>query len=108
MDTLTIIVNGELAYEYDKATELSEQQLTFLDKMDEDMARGIKIRGELISTPDRQQRATFIAMNLLKALMQQDEAKIMVSCAYLCSRFPTLTEVQASDQDDGVAIELAE
>lgn len=108
MQSLSIIVNDETAYEYDKSTELSEQQREFLDKMDQDMARGLKIRGELISNPDTQQRATFIAMNLLKALMQQDEAKIMVSCAYLASRLPKLGEVQARDQNGGVVIELVE
>ena len=106
MGSLTISVNGEVAYEYDRATELSEQQLAFLDKVDEDMARGIKIHGQLISTPDTQQRATFIALNLLKALMRQDEAKIMLSCAYLTNRLPKLTEVQARDQDGRVEIEL--
>ena len=106
MEMLAIIVNGELAYEYNKASALSTQQREFLDRMDQDMGRGLKIRGELINNPDTQQRATFMAMNLIKALMQQDEAKIMVSCAYLASRLPGLIEVQARDEDGEVAVEL--
>lgn len=106
MEILSVVVNGDVVYEYDKSTALNDQQRDFLDKMDQDMGRGIKIRGQLIDKPGKQERATFIAMNLLKALMQQDEAKIRVSCAYLNDRLPELTTVQASDQDEGTAIEL--
>lgn len=106
METLCIVVNGEPAYEYDKTTELNAQQRSFLDKMDQDMSRGIKIHGELISNPDTQACATFIAMNLLKALMQKDDAKIRVSCAYLCDRLPELNTIEARDQDGRVQIEL--
>ncbi|MDH5785059.1 MAG: hypothetical protein OEZ16_05540 [Chromatiales bacterium] len=107
MGTLTVIVNGEAAYEYDKGIELEPAQLEFLDRMDQDMSRGLKIHGKLINNPDTQQRATFVALNLIKALMQRDEARIRLSCGYLVSRQPELYEVEARDGEGVVNITLS-
>jgi len=41
MNTLTVYVNDEIAYEYDKEKIIEEQKLAFLDKIDSDMDRGI-------------------------------------------------------------------
>jgi hypothetical protein len=108
MKILTVYTNDEIAYEYDKEASIDEQKLAFLDKMDGDMDRGIKIQGELIPDPDKKQRATFVAMNLLKALKQGNNAVISASCAYLVNRLPALTEVHAKDQGNTVVIELVE
>lgn len=106
MSNLSIMVNDQLAYEYDRSTKLDEKQLAFLDKMDSDMDRGFRIHGELISKPDRKQKSAFVAMNLLKALKQQDPAKIAVSCAYLVNRLPHAIELHAKDQDGRISIEF--
>jgi hypothetical protein len=108
MKALSIYVNEQLVYEYDRDTSLDDNQLTFLDRMDADMDRGIKIRGELITDPDDKQRATFVAMNLIRALQQENDAAISVSCAYLATRLPDLAEVQADDHETTVKIELVE
>ncbi len=108
MNALKIVINEKPVHEYDKDDVLSAQQLEFLDGMDRSMDRGLKINGELISEPDSRQRASFVAMNLIRALMQEDQAKIQVSCAYLAKRLPGLTEVHARDQEGKVAIELIE
>lgn len=106
MKTLTVFVNDQAVFEYDKETNFEEQKLEFLDKMDSDMDRGIKINGELISSPDHQQRARFVAMNLIKALQQDDQPIISASCAYLTNRQSELIEVHAKDQGNAVNIEL--
>ena len=108
MNTLKIYINDQLTFEYDRVLALNDNQLTFLDKMDSDLERGFKIYGELIASPDTKQRATFVVMNLIKALQQQDDAKIAVSCAYLISRLPHLIEVHANEQGDRINIELIE
>lgn len=108
MKLLSIFANDKLIYEFDKARELDERQIAFLDKMDGDMGRGIKIQGELILEPDKKQRATFVAINLLKALKQDNNAIIAASCAYLSQRLPALIEVRAKDHGNTVAIELVE
>ena len=108
MKKLTIYVNDQVAYDYDKETALEDEQLVFFDKMDSDMARGIKIQGELIANPNNSQRATFVAMNLIRALQQDNEAIISASCAYLVNRLPTLIKVHARDIGNTVNIELVE
>lgn len=108
MKLLTVFANDDIVYEYDKDKTLDEKQLAFLDKIDGDMERGIKIQGELIPVPDKKQRATFVAMNLIKALKQDNNAIISASCAYLTHRLPALIEVRAKDQGNMVTIELVE
>jgi hypothetical protein len=54
------------------------------------------------------QRACFVAMKLLKALQQENNAKIAVYCVYLAKRLPHLFEVHAKDQGKRVNIEFVE
>ncbi|WP_126454387.1 hypothetical protein [Sulfuriflexus mobilis] len=108
MKRLTIFINDLAVYEYDRDTALDEWQQAFLEKMDSDMGRGFTIQGELIAHPDSQQRARFVVMNLIKALQQENEAAISVSCAYLSTRLPGLVEVHANDHEGTVKIELLE
>ena len=108
MDKLTVFINNENVFEFDRDLTFSDQQLAFLDKMDSDMDKGIKMHGELLTSPDNQQRATFVAMNLIKALQQDNEAVKTSSCAYLVNRLPALVELHANDHGKTVKIELVE
>jgi len=108
MNNLMLFVNDKAVFEYDRNTVLNDEQLGFVDKMDKDMDRGIKIRGELFAVPDSQQRATFVAMNLIKALQQENQASAAVSCAYLSTRMPSLLAVHVSDDEGLVKVELME
>lgn len=108
MKKLTVFINDQVAYECDREIDLEPEQLKFLDKMDNDMDRGVKIQGELIASPDIRQRATFITMNLIKALQQENDAAKFASCAYLIKRMSSLVEVRASDQENSINIELIE
>jgi hypothetical protein len=105
---LTIVINDQPVYEYDKNSTLNGRQLEFLDSMDGDMARGLRVHGELIDKPDTRQRANFVAMNLIRALLQEDDAKIQVSCAYLASRLPDIDELHARDEGGKVSIDMIE
>jgi hypothetical protein len=108
MGFLNFIINDQLAFEYDRSTVLDDKQLAFIEQMDRDMDRGIRMYGELITEPDSKQKASFVAMNLLKGLQQEDNARIGVSCAYLSSRLPYVVEVHARDLDGRVNIEFIE
>lgn len=108
MNTLNLFVNEQLTIEYDRSTELDEGQLAFLDVMDKDMDRGLKIDGEMIADPDTKQKATFVTMNLIRALQHEDDARVTVLCAYLATRLPHTVEVHARDQADRIAIEFVE
>ena len=105
MKQVSVFVNDEKVFDYDKETTFEENQLKYLDTMDGDMHKGIKIQGELITEPDSRQRATFIVMNLIKALRQDNQAVLSVSCAYLNNRIPDLSEVHVNDIKAGIHIE---
>jgi len=108
MNNLTIFVNNQPVFEYDRETTLAEDKRTFLENMDSDMSRGIKIQGELISEPDTQQRAKFMVLNMIKAIQQDNQAVIQASCAYLVNRLPDLVEVQVNEEGSKINIELVE
>lgn len=108
MKNLNIYIDDQSVFEYDSSQLLDDQQLAFLDKMDSDMEKGIKVQGELISKPDKQQRARFIALNLLKAISQDNHASISVSCAWLANRFSNLREVHIKRIDGSFEVELVE
>ena len=108
MKKLTLFINDQVAYECDRDMVLAQEQLKFLDKMDSDMDRGVKIQGELITNPDEKQRATFVIMSLIRALQQDNDAATYSSCAYLVKRLPNVLEIRASDQENTIDIELVE
>lgn len=107
-EPLTIYVNDQPVYDHDRDTVLDDRQEAFLDRMDLDMNRGVKMNGVLHEHPDARQRQTFVAMNLLNALRQDNPAKIAVACAYLTQRRPQLREVRAYDHEQGVMVELVD
>ena len=108
MSDLTLFVNNEAVFECDRDSSLTDDKLSFLDKMDSDMSRGVTIQGELISEPDNQQRARFVVMNLIKGIHQDNQAVIQSSSAYLVNRIPRLIEVHVTEEGSKIHIELVE
>ena len=81
---MDIYINGEATFEYNNSnisSSLDAEKITFLDKMDLDMNSGIRVNDKLINNPDEKQRATFVAMNLIKGFLQDNGAVIASSCA---------------------------
>ena len=95
---LAVTVNGEVKLEYDREKPLSPQQLEYLDSMDEKMAQGFEYNGEFITSPDQNQRAQFVTVNLIQALLTDDEQRMAAMCSYLALRLPELKQVQAVTQ----------
>ncbi|MDH5179997.1 MAG: hypothetical protein OEY07_10040 [Gammaproteobacteria bacterium] len=108
MNKITFFANGEPIHEFERSAILEERQRGFLDKMDSDMEKGIRINGQLISNPQLQQRARFVALNLLKALHQDNHAVIGASSTWLAERKPNLIEVRYEQQADGINVEFIE
>jgi hypothetical protein len=103
---LTITFNDKIALEYDRETRLPGKRRQFLDMMDQDMNEGVLIGGDLVEYPNLNQRAKYVAMNLIDGLDKNDNALVSITCAYLGHRVPDLKEIKASECEDGISMEL--
>jgi len=72
------------------------------------MSRGIKIQGKAIDSPTTEQRATFVVMNFIRALQQENDAIITTSCINLTQKKPELTEMRASNNEGPIEIKFIE
>ncbi len=106
MSKLVVIFNGQSVIEYDRNVRLPGQQREYLDKMENDMATGIDLNGEQIANPDSQQRAKFVAMQLIHALISDNDPMIAAMCAYLATRLPELKQVKADEHAEQITLEL--
>lgn len=103
---MAILLNGVAQLEYDRNKVLPDHQAAYLDKMDQKMDKGIQLGETLIENPNIDQRAQFIAANLLHAIKDNQEAMAASLCTYLADRLPELKQVKMDEQDGGVSIEL--
>ena len=61
------------------------------------MSQGIALNGSTIAGPDLVQRAQFVAMQLIAALIDSNDQLIAASCAYLASRLPDLKQLKVDE-----------
>ncbi len=107
---LAILLNGIAQLEYDREVALVAKQADYLEKMDQQMAKGVRLGDETIDTPELEQQAQFVASNLYHAIRADNESAAAAMCSWLAVRIPELKQVQMSDvQGDvkgDVSIEL--
>ncbi len=103
---LTVLVDDQVHLEYDRNKPLPEKQLAYLGRMEQQMDDGIRLGSGWVERPDQLQRAQFVAIHLIEALQQGDDALVAASCAYLASRLPDMQQVKARLTGGGFAIEL--
>ena len=103
---LVVVLNGQATIEYDRNRRLPGKQRQFLDLMDQDMDKGFDLNGEKVTTPDSVQRAKFVAMQLIQALLENNDAMIAATCAYLATRLPDLKQVKADEDGEQVMMDL--
>ena len=103
---LVVKINGTPMLEYDRARALSPKQRASLMMLDEKLDAGIFLNGEFITSPSEQERVEFMAGHLVSALLEDEEGIAAASCAYLARVLPELKQVQASEKDGVVSIEL--
>jgi len=106
MSILVAVVNGDSEIEYDRSKPLAEQQLSYLQKMDEKMDMGIPSGQGNIFAPDQEQKAQFVADQLMFAIKMDDEKLISASMAYLATRLPELKQVKSKEKDGQQQITL--
>lgn len=106
MSILVVVFNGQSVIEYDRNKRLPGHQREYLNRMDEDMAAGISLNRENITNPDIQQRAKFVAMQLVNAMMSNNDPMIAAMCAYLATRLTDLKQVKADEHGDNIVLDL--
>lgn len=105
-DIMGVLLNGVAQLEYDRRKPLPDHQAVYLEKMDAKMDEGIQLEGKNIPSPDINDRAQFIAANLLHAIKNNDEAMAAAHCTYLANRLPDLKQIKFEEQNGEVSIEL--
>ena len=103
---LRVVLNGNEVYKYEKNTRHPGKQREFLDNMDLDMDEGIEIDGKVISSPDKMQRAQYVAMSLLYGIQMKSEGLISAACGYLVTRLPDLKQIRAVEKGDEITMDL--
>ena len=103
---MAVFLNGIAQLEYDRDKLMPDHQAAYLDKMDTKMDAGIFLDGEMIASPDLNQRTRFAAANLASALKNSDESMAAAMCSYMAIRMPELKQVKIEDDDGEISIEL--
>jgi hypothetical protein len=103
---LTVVLNGESRLQYDRGRTLSDNQAEYLDRMDERMDAGIELDGAYVPVPDSRQRARFVAMQLVNALVCEDEPRTAAMTGYLASRLPDLQQIVIRLEEGEAEIDL--
>ena len=104
---MAVLLDGIAQLEYDRDRPLPVHKAAYLDKMDARMDDGILIGDETLASPDINQRAQFVAGNLVHAFNTGDEQLAGAMCSWLAIRLPELKQVRIRTDEAGeVAIEL--
>ena len=103
---LVVLINSKKVLEYFRDRPLTLKQQADLGLLDSKLDAGIELNHQQIPKPTAQDKATFVANLLISALLNEEEAKAALSCAYLATRFTDLKQVKASSHSDRVAIQL--
>ncbi len=101
---LAVLLNGVAQLEYNRDKQLPPHQALYLGKMDTQMDEGIQVDNKLISNPDINQRAQFVAGNLADAILNDQESAAAALCSYLAKILPDLKQVkitQSSSENGG-------
>jgi len=105
-NVMAVLINGIAQLEYDRDKALTDYQLTYLDKMDKKMDAGINIDGEMIESPELNQKVQFVVANMLSAMKSDNEGVTSSLCTYLATRLPDLKQIKINEEADGMSIDM--
>ena len=105
-DTLRLVLDGEQVLSYDRRQRLPGIQRRFLDQMDADMDRGIRLQDTQIESPEPEQRLHYVALTLVHAMLDANDNLKLACCAYLADRYPHLVGVVARQDPENIHLQL--
>ena len=94
-DKVGFLMEDQEVLTYDRSQTLAEQQKNDLDNMDTLMDKGFILGEESISSPDFQQKTQFVALNLVNALLKENDQEAIMLFTYLVNRMPDLKQAKA-------------
>lgn len=106
MKKLVAVLNGESQVEFERGKPLAERQHEYLAIMDRKMADGIPHGAGNIFAPDLQQKAQFVANQLIQAIKAGNEQLAAATLSWLATRLPDLQQVSAEEKGGEIAIRL--
>jgi energy-converting hydrogenase Eha subunit B len=74
--------------------------------MELDMDGGFELNGEMIASPDKSQRASYVAMSLLYGIETENNDMVSIACAYLANRLPDLKQIRAIEKGQDVTLDF--
>ena len=105
-DTISVYINTNEVLKYDKPARHTGIERRFLDEMDLDLDEGIHLNDELIESPDKMQRASYVAMSLLYGIETENNDMVSIACAYLANRLPDLKQIHATEEGQDVTLDF--
>ncbi len=96
-----VLLNNVPQLEYDRTKPLPERQYQFLENMDQELNQQIVIGEQLIQKPSLEEKAQFVAINLVNALKTSNEGLAAAMCSYLALRVPDLKQVKVNEDQEG-------
>ena len=106
-EIMAVLLNGVAQLEYDRTKQLTDYQLTYLHNMDKKMNEGgVEIAGELITSPDDNQKAQFVVANLLVAMRADDASLTSALCTYLAQNMPDLKQIKIDENGGEVTVDF--
>tara|TARA_B100000676_G_C17483855_1_gene534789 strand:- start:89 stop:484 length:396 start_codon:yes stop_codon:yes gene_type:complete len=103
---LAILINENLQLEFDHAKPIPQDQLDYLEGMDEKMNRGIRLGDKEIDSPGTKDRVKFVAQELATSLLNDDDKMAVAMCTWLGVRSPDLYQVKISIGEIGITVDL--
>ena len=105
-DLFIVSLNSNKVLEYYRERGLTKNQSADLNKMDTKLDHGINISGKYIESPNPQEKAVFIANQLVLALQSDNESILALTSAYLATRYPELKQLKVTTHEGKTSIEL--
>lgn len=104
--TFVVVWNSKKELEYFRDRPLNQKQQDDIIATDKKLDLGFHIAGQHIPKPSDQDKAVFMANQLVIALDKNDEASIAIACTFLATKYTYLQQLKITTHEDRISIEL--
>ena len=111
-DKVGFLLEGQEVLTYDRSQVLPDKQREYLDIIDARMNEGFVLSDQKVDNPNLQQKTQFVALNLVQALLKEDDNTAIIMFTYLVNRMPELkqakakTKTKTSESGDQIGVEF--